>query len=111
MKNYRLFITISYSVGSCHDDKEEEITKAFYAKSDEEAIAKSKKIIEGHHLNFRNETDYHISAQLEIVSEIWNTHFVREQKGEPAARIKAIHIPAILHKEAHFVEERIPQKS
>lgn len=100
---YHLKITISYSVGSCHDDRKLEVDKGFKADNRKEAIEKSKKIIQNYHKMYSFRTDYGLSAELSETKLVWETHFEEEQPAEPAVPAQ----PARKAIAAHFKEKKV----
>jgi len=91
---------VRWSVGSCHDDRSEEINRTFHAFSKKEAIRKARAIIREYHKARSHLIDYELSAELHIVKPIWRIEFLTDQSALPA-------VPARKARQAHFEEKRL----
>ena len=102
---FHLVGTVDWSVGSCHDDRSEEINERFNARNEEEGIKKAKVMIEKLHKKNSHLTDYRLFAELHIIKPIWKTFFIDNEPAQPAIKAR----PARQAVAAHFEEKRLPQ--
>lgn len=96
---YRLVWKITWTVGSCRDERSAEINEEFQAETDGIAIQKAKQIREEKHERYSHFSNYKLGAELRIAELIWKT----ELKGKQPARPARKESPAV---EAHFEEKK-----
>lgn len=97
---FNLVGTVRWAVGSCHDDRSEDINEEFDAPSNEAAIEKAKEIVQKRHEERSHLTDYGIQATLRVIKPIWETHFSDDEEAVPARQAR----PAVA---AHFEERAL----
>lgn len=100
---FHLVGTVYWAVGSCRDDRSEEINEEFDAPSEEVAIEKAKAIVRERHKACSHLTDYGLNAELRVIKPVWETHF---RDDEPARRPVPAQ-PARPAVAAHFEEKRL----
>lgn len=111
-----MVIYISYSVGSCHDGRSEQLEYEITAGTTEDAINQAREIVKSEHERSCHLTDYHLKAGLYVLDPedgmngdlVWKTHFVDRQPAQPARRRQIIPAQkATPEAPAHLSEQRL----
>lgn len=103
---FHLVGTVYWAVGSCRDDRSEEISEEFEAPSEDVAIEKAKAIVQERHKARFHLTDYGLNAELRVIRPVWKTRFRDDEPAHAAVTAKPAR-PAV---PAHFEEETIVKR-